>query len=165
MSDSSHIRVDRVMGELQDDVRERIRARLLSGGGNAAYADRTLFADVERLLREAAESRHPRSLLLGEILTGDDEWRLTPALNLSTHRPRLGGVILFAKRRVLLPVVRWLYEYVAVNFRRQQRVNDVLFACVEALALENARLRREIEGSGAGGRGSGRDQGSVAPNY
>jgi hypothetical protein len=139
------VRVDRVMAELQDDVRARIRARLVAGGGNQAYVDPALFDDVERLLREAAEPKQPRSLLLGEILTGDDEWRLAPALNLSSHRPRAGGVILFAKRRVLLPVVRWLYDYAALNFRRQQRVNDVLFACVEALALENARLRREVE--------------------
>jgi hypothetical protein len=139
------VRVDRVMAELQDEVRERIRARLVSGGGNQAYADRALFDEVERLLRDAAEPKQPRSLLLGEILTDDDDWRLAPALNLSSHRPRAGGVILFAKRRVLLPIVRWLYDYAALNFRRQQRINGVLFACVEALALENARLRREID--------------------
>jgi len=31
------------------------------------------------------------------------------------------------------------------NFRRQERVNRVLFAAVEELAIENARLRAERE--------------------
>ena len=40
-------------------------------------------------------------------------------------------------------MTRWLFEYSQENFRRQQRINAVLFACIEDLAIENARLRRE----------------------
>ena len=145
---SSPVPVTKVMAELQDEVRERIRTRILAAGGSQAYADRALFDAVERLLREASEPKPPRALVLGEILTSDEDWRLAPALNLSSHRPKAGGPILFVKRRMLLPVMRWLYDYASANFRRQQRVNDVLFACVETLALENARLRREIESRG-----------------
>ena len=55
----------------------------------------------------------------------------------------VGRFILLVKRRLLLPLTRWLFEYAQENFRRQQRINAVLFACIEDLAIENARLRRE----------------------
>jgi hypothetical protein len=54
------------------------------------------------------------------------------------------GVILFFKRRIILPLVRWLFEYNRDNFERQRRVNAVLFACVQELAVESARLRQEL---------------------
>ena len=41
-------------------------------------------------------------------------------------------------------MTRWLYEYSQDNFRRQDHLNRVLFACIEELALENARLRRDL---------------------
>jgi hypothetical protein len=44
-----------------------------------------------------------------------------------------------------MPVLRWLFEYSRDNFERQRRVNQVLFACVQELALETARLRRELD--------------------
>jgi hypothetical protein len=53
----------------------------------------------------------------------------------------LGGALIAVKRRVLLPLMRWLYEYSLENFRRQRRINTMLFACIEELAIENARLR------------------------
>jgi hypothetical protein len=49
------------------------------------------------------------------------------------------------KQRVLMPALRWLFEYSHDNFVRQQRVNHVLFACVQELAIQNAELRRELE--------------------
>jgi hypothetical protein len=57
----------------------------------------------------------------------------------------LGPVIILFKRRVLLPLMRWLFEYSLENFERQQRVNRILFACIEELAIENARLRQDIQ--------------------
>ena len=48
------------------------------------------------------------------------------------------------KKRLVLPVVRWLFEYNRDNFERQRRVNAVLFACVQELAIETARLRRDL---------------------
>ena len=41
-------------------------------------------------------------------------------------------------------MTRWLYEYSADNFRRQEHVNRMLVACIEELAIENARLRRDL---------------------
>ena len=40
--------------------------------------------------------------------------------------------------------MHWLYEYSLENFRRQQRVNRLLFAAIEELAIENARLRLQF---------------------
>src|SRR5689334_24075222 len=48
------------------------------------------------------------------------DWRLKTHLELSTHRPAIGRAILFTKRRVLLPLTRWLFEYSQENFRRQE---------------------------------------------
>jgi hypothetical protein len=52
--------------------------------------------------------------------------------------------IIFIKRRVMMPLLRWFFEYSHDNFVRQRRVNQVLFACVQELAAENARLRKEV---------------------
>jgi hypothetical protein len=38
-----------------------------------------------------------------------------------------------------------LYEYSLENFKRQERVNRMLFACLEELAIENARLARQLQ--------------------
>jgi hypothetical protein len=51
---------------------------------------------------------------------------------------------MFVKRRLLMPVLRWLFEYSRDNFERQRRLNHVLFACVQELAIETARLRKEV---------------------
>ena len=63
-----------------------------------------------------------------------------------THRgPVGGGLRVFVKKRMLMPVLRWLFEYSRDNFERQRTVNQVLFACVQELAVETARLRQELE--------------------
>ena len=56
----------------------------------------------------------------------------------------IGPAIVFFKRRLILPLVRWLFEYADDNFRRQEYVNAVVLACIEELAIENAKLRAEI---------------------
>ena len=81
----------------------------------------------------------------GWILADDEDWRLRTHLRFTSHRGVLGPIIIFVKRRVLLPLTRWLYEYSLENFRRQQRINQLLFACLEELALENARLRKQLD--------------------
>ena len=57
----------------------------------------------------------------------------------------MAAVFIFVKRRLLMPMLRWMFEYSRDNFERQRRVNDVLFACVQELAIENARLRRDVK--------------------
>jgi hypothetical protein len=79
------------------------------------------------------------------MLRDEEEWRVDAPLRFSTHRPVLGRAILFLKKRLLFPLNRWLYEYSRDRLARQHQVNVTLFACLEALAIENARLRQELE--------------------
>ena len=133
------------MADLQGRVRERLREQLLRHGGSRAFEDPALFADVARLMQVAADATDSNALLLPELLGDPDTWRLETAMRYQSHR-RSGpaSAILFLKRRVLMPVLRWLFEYSRDNFERQRRVNQVLFACVQELAIETARLRKEM---------------------
>jgi len=130
------------MKEVEGAARRDRRDRLVAGGA-AGYSDPELFAEVDEVLRRAVE-RSNGTVLLPEVLPDDQEWRLDTSLRFSSHRPVIGPVIVFVKQRLLLPLVRWLVEYNRDNFRRQQRVNRLLAACIEELAIENARLRREL---------------------
>jgi hypothetical protein len=138
------LRVDTVMGDIERDVRARLRRHLIKRGGAADYEDEAIFDAVHAVLARAVDERNLDATLLPELLDSDVEWRLRTNLELSTHRPAVGRFILFAKRRLLLPLTRWLFEYSQENFRRQDHLNRVLFACIEELALENARLRRAM---------------------
>ena len=139
------VRVDQVMGEIERDVRARLRRHLLKKGGAADYQDEAVFDAVHALLARAVDGRNLDAILLPELTDGDVDWRLQTHLSLTTHRPAASGrFILFAKKKLLLPLTRWLFEYSQENFRRQDRLNRILFACIEELALENARLRREM---------------------
>jgi len=138
------VRVDAVMGEIERDVRARLRRHLLKKGGAADYQDQEIFDAVHALLGRAVDGREIEATLLPELVDGDVDWRLQTHLALSSHRPVAGRFILFAKRKILLPLTRWLFEYSQDNFRRQHHLNRLLFACIEELAIENARLRRDV---------------------
>jgi hypothetical protein len=145
------VRVEPLMRELEEQVRKEVRRQLLAQGASREYEDPRVFESVERILRRAAERSERDPLLLPELLSDDPEWRLDLHLKITSHRPRLGPAIVFIKRRLLLPATRWLYEYARRNFERQQRLNVVLMSCVEELAIENARLRRELARSRSDG--------------
>lgn len=137
------------MSELQTRVRERrrqrLRARIVRSGGSEAFEDAALFSDVEALLQKAADTEDADALLLPALLGDPSTWRLDTALRYQSHRSSgAASLIAFVKRRVLLPLFRWLFEYSRDNFERQRRVNLVLFACVQELAAETARLREEV---------------------
>ena len=136
------VRVDAVMGEIERDVRARLRRHLLKKGGAADYQDEEIFAAVHALLARAIDARNLDATLLPELVDGDVDWRLQTHLTLTTHRPG-------AKKKLPLPLTRWLFEYSQDNFRRQDHLNRILFACIEELALENARLRRDITSASA----------------
>jgi hypothetical protein len=141
------LRVHAVMDEIDGDVRTRLRRHLIKRGAPADYRDEEIFEAVRAVLARAVDERNLDALLLPELLDADVEWQLNTHLTLSTHRPLFGRFILLAKRRILLPMTRWLFEYSQENFRRQHHLNRILFACIEELALENARLRRELTGA------------------
>jgi hypothetical protein len=138
--------VDSVMAELQARVRDRLRAELLQHGASPALEDPAIFAEVDRILRDAAGRTSIRALLLPELLGDPAGWRLEPALTYPSHRRAVtAAIIRGVKQRVLMPALRWLFEYSHDNFVRQQRVNHVLFACVQELAVQNAELRRDLQ--------------------
>jgi hypothetical protein len=137
------IRVEPLMREIEDRVRDDLRRRLLARGGAPEYQDPEVFRSVDRLLRRAAD-RPDEHALLPEFLGPEAGWRIKTHVRFASHRPVTGPLVLFVKRRILLPLTRWLYEYTVDNFQRQERVNRMLVACVEELAIENARLQREI---------------------
>lgn len=145
------VRVDAVMSEIERDVRARLRRHLIKRGGAADYQDEAIFDAVHAVLARAVDERNLDATLLPELIDGDVDWRLQTHLKLTTHRSGLAGrCMLFAKNTVLLPMTRWLFEYSQDNFRRQDHLNRILFACIEELALENARLRRDITSASVG---------------
>lgn len=135
---------DAVMAELQDRVKARLQADLQRHGASPALSDPAIFADVDALFRQAIDRSQPAALLLPELLGEPDTWRLDTAMRYQSHRGgAAASAIVFIKQRLLMPIHRWLFEYSRDNFERQRRVNQVLFACVQELAIETARLRRE----------------------
>jgi len=133
------------MTELQGRVRERVRAELVRHGASAALEDAALFADIDAMLRAAIERSQPAALLLPELLGDPSTWRLDTAIKYQTHRGAAGAPIIFVKQRLLMPLLRWFYEFNRDNFERQRRINQVLFACVQELAIELAKQRRELQ--------------------
>ena len=128
------------MREVEEKARRDRRTRLAAVTG---YDDPELFAAVDAVLHRAL-LRGEHALLIPHLLDDEGEWRAEMSLRISSHRPVIGPALVFVKRRLLLPLTRWLFEYSRENFRRQQRVNRLLAACIEELALENARLRQEL---------------------
>ena len=136
--------VERLMKDIERAAQGDRRARLVASGAEA-YRDPEIFAAVDEILRRAA-ARGEEAILLPGFLGDEDDWRLQVGVRLSSHRRVFGPAIVFAKRRILMPMMRWLIDYNRENFRRQQRVNRLLAACVEELAIENAALRRDMAG-------------------
>ena len=134
------------MTELRSRISERLRAELRRHGSSSAIEDPALFADVERILSSGLEAGDANLLILPHLLGDPDTWRLDTAMRYQSHRgATAASAVRFVKQRVLMPVVRWLFEYSRDNFERQRRVNQVLFAVVQELALETARLRQELQ--------------------
>lgn len=143
MSDDTPLSADGLMAE----VMARVRRRLLDTPGEAgSVADRPASEDIDAavaLMQRALDGR--RRLMVTPLVLDDEDWTLRTSLHLQSHRPRIGGLLVGVKRRVLLPVFRWLYDYSRDNFVQQQQVNTTLMACVETLMVEVVRLRRELD--------------------
>ncbi len=130
------------MADLRARVRADLRARIVATGG-AGMADERLSDDVDALFRAALATDDAGALLLPHLLA--DDWQPELALRLSSHRGGLTARLLVGiKRRILLPLTRWLFEYTLENFRRQHRLNLALMACLQALAVDHARVSREL---------------------
>ena len=138
------VKVERLMRDLEEAIRTERRARSLAHGGASEYRDPAVFADVEGLFRRVLETRDLDALLLPQLMDDVDSYSLRLRLRHASHRPVIGRLLVYIKRRILLPINRWLYDYMLDNFRRQERVNRLMFACIEELAIENARLRKSV---------------------
>ncbi len=132
------------MAEVRTRVRAEVRARLVRSGVQE-FDDEAVFLAAEQLLERALQRRDRQLLLLPELLDDEDDWRVNPSLRLSSHRPIAGGAIVWLKQRLLLPITRWLYDYSRENFARQERLNFVLMACLQQLAIENVKLSARVE--------------------
>lgn len=146
--------VDPIMADLRHRVREQLRRRLAHHGGVEEFDDLETFDRVEALLRRAIELPE-EALLLPHMFEDTAAVKLETGLRWSSHRPTVGRFLIAVKRTLLLPIMRWLFDYTRSNFERQQRLNDTLLACVQTLAIEQARLRIEVDrlrGTTSGGQ-------------
>ncbi len=139
--------IEEVMAEVRARVRADVQARLVKHGARE-FADAATFDAAERLLHDALLHAERHKLLLPELLDDEDGWRLDPSLRLHSHRPVIGTLVVGFKRRVLLPLMRWLFDYSRENFARQERLNIVLMSCLQRLAVENARLTARLDALG-----------------
>lgn len=138
------IDVEKVMAEVRARVRADVRARLVRHGARE-FDDPRVFDAAERLLQEALQRADRETLLLPELLEDEDAWRLDPSLRLTSHRPVIGPILLGLKRRLLLPLMRWLFDYSRENFARQERLNFVLMSCLQRLAVDHARVAARLD--------------------
>ena len=145
------------MADIRQRANAELRERTFDRGNTPEFSDAELFDLVERILRSAVDESDRKVLLLPEIISGNQDLTLEPSARLTSHRPVVGPLIVFVKRRLLQPLTQWLYEYSMDNFRRQAQINRITFAALQALAIENARLRIELDAvkGGAGKRGPG----------
>jgi hypothetical protein len=136
------VSTDAVMREVRDRVKAELHARLTRQDADTSLAERTVFDEVDAIFRQAL-AHEQQALLLPALLA--DEWRPRLSLDFRSHRaPASAGPILFVKRRILAPAMRWLFEYSQDNFRRQDRLNLALLACLQSLAADHARLKARL---------------------
>jgi hypothetical protein len=138
------IHVEDLMDDVRRRVRDELRRELLARTSAPELDDEAIFAAVEQAFRSAITRARRGALILPEVID-DDDWRLETSLAWSSHRPVIGSAILLVKQRVLLPLTQWLYDYTRRNFERQQRVTETVFGCLQVLAADNARLRRDLD--------------------
>lgn len=145
---STDLSVDAVMADVRARVRARLREELARTDPASPLLAGQIFDEAEAVYRKALDRR--RLLMMPTLLLDEDEWELETSLRFTSHRRRSGRLVLFAKRRLLLPLTRWLYEFSRDNFERQARVNETLMATIETLVVELVTLRREVEALRAG---------------
>ena len=149
--DKPAVDVSRVMADIRIRANAELRDRAFDRGNTPEFSDAELFDLVEQILRGAVDDSDRKVLLLSEIIAGDKNLTIEPSARMSSHRPVVGPLIVFVKRRLLQPLTQWLYEYTMDNFRRQAQINRIMFAALQALAIENARLRIELKKRKSGG--------------
>jgi hypothetical protein len=132
-----------IMDGVRRQVRAELRARLVAHGADDEFTDPRVFDEVDGLFRRTLARDDRARLLLPDLF--DEPWAPDLALRFTSHRPGpVGSSILFVKRRLLQPLMRWLFEYSLENFRKQDRVNVALMACLQSLAADHVKLRLRV---------------------
>ena len=71
------VEVERLMREVEDDVRQMRRKRLLARGGASEYRDAAVYAGVDDVLRRAIDARDTDALLLPDFMSSEADWNLS----------------------------------------------------------------------------------------
>jgi len=138
---NEHTEPERVDVEsLMRGVEQRAAAR-----STDADSDGTQWQAMQGFIREALDRRDGRKQILPILLDGEIDWRLSTYQRITSHRPRLGKVVAFMKRYLVLPAVRWLHQFNIENFRRQRGFNDLLLAALELQQERIERLEERLE--------------------
>ena len=101
----SNIRVDEVMGEIERDVRTRLRRHLIKRGGAADYQDEEIFEAVRAVLARAVDERNLDATMLPELL---DQFRKTCPAGLPESRARLVALLTDAGKHFGLTADRFV---------------------------------------------------------
>lgn len=127
--------------EIMSYLRERIARRQASGRDDR---DEIRSETAVWLAEVMSRDRSAESVLRHQLDTAG-EWRLQLHPNFTTHRGRLGRILVWVKRRLLYPPLRWIVEVVEVNAWRQDRMNASTLNLLEEMALEIGRLRAKVD--------------------
>src|SRR5438045_1527728 len=106
-SHMDQVDVSRVMADIRMRASAELRERAFDRGNTPEFSDAELFDIVEQILRSAVDESDRKVLLLPEIIAGSKDLTLEPAARLTSHRPLVGPLIVFVKRRLLQPLTQW----------------------------------------------------------
>jgi len=130
------------------DVREimtYLRGRIAERHASGSLEPDEIRSETAVWLAEVMSERPAGESVLRHYLDTIGSWRLQLHPNFSSHRGWIGRVLVWIKRRVLYPPLRWVVEVVEVNAWRQDRLNEAYLNLLEEMALEIGRLRARLD--------------------
>ena len=120
-----------------------IRAQARAAGQGAESGERATAAVEAQLAAVVSQARYGVTAA-GRILGPEDSWRLSLHPRLRSHRPFWGPLIVWVKKNLVRPLIRWHLEFTEDGIRKQAHVNRSLVALVEHLAMRVASLEQEL---------------------
>ena len=81
-----------------------------------------------------------------QTILGDEElWRPLRHPRLRSHRRVIGPLVVWCKRHLIGPFIRWHVEFTEDNASRQAYVNQALLGLVDHLGAQTVLLERRLE--------------------
>lgn len=137
------VSTEAVMDEVRARVRAELYARMVHKGSGDDFDSRAVFDAVDELITRALAHDDVNGQIIAARVA--PPWQPSLSLDVASHRAGMAGrTIELAKSRLVMPVVRFLFEHVSENFRRQQRLNLALMACLQTLAADHVRLEARV---------------------